>query len=221
MGTARSVLDRPADRSTPPPNAPALGLGSRQFRPASCTPTDEILVTTGKKGRASCRRMGSLSFLVDRWDGSSLSPNRLSSSQRVGPGRVTNRGLSGCPNGGDTHPRRLLYQNPWVDLTDEASTVRTRPRRTLPTGPAAGPEGFFLTCRLLRVASATKTRRVRLSATIGQVVLDPKVRMRTPANGANYTAQSPGRTPGRRRRGLRPDQSAPSTTHHFDFLESR
>ncbi len=185
---------------------PAIGhscLAWLQQSVASYTPRT-ILVTLEK--REFCRRWG-----IDRWDLSSLSPNRLKFLAQIAR-RSTNQALQRMPE-----QRRypilvaFLYQT-LVDLTDEAldlfdhclADAYHRARRDL--------EEFRVS-----VASATN-EKVRLFREIGRVVLDPEVRdadLRraiyrriSPAELRDAVAESD--------RIIRPPDD-----HYFDFLESR
>ncbi len=170
---------------------------------ASSTPPT-VLVTLEK--RAFCRGWG-----VDRWDVSSLSPNRLKFLAQVAR-RSTNQALQRMPE-----QRRypilvaFLYQT-LVDLTDDAvdlfdhclAEAYHRARRDL--------EDFRLS-----VASATN-EQVRLFREIGRVVLDPAVRdadlrraiyRRVPPAELRHAVDKSDRI-------IRPPDD-----HYFDFLESR
>ena len=188
------TVDAATDRS---------GLAWLQQSAASCTPPT-ILVTLEK--RACCRRWG-----VDRWDVSSLSPNRLKFLAQIAR-RSTNQALQRMPE-----RRRypilvaFLYQT-LVDLTDEALDLFDRCLADAYHRASRDLEDFRLS-----VASATN-EKVRLFREIGQVVLDPKVR------DADLRRAIYHRIPQAELRDAVEDSDRiirPLDDHYFDFLESR
>jgi TnpA family transposase len=170
---------------------------------ASSTPP-MVLVTLEK--RALCRRWG-----VDRWDVSSLSPNRLKFLAQIAR-RSTNQALQRMPE-----RRRypilvaFLYQT-LIDLTDEALDLFDRCLADAYHRARRDLEDFRLS------VAASTNEKVRLFREIGLVVLDPEVRdadLRRaiyrripPAELRDAVAESD--------RIIRPPDD-----HYFDFLESR
>ena len=121
-----------------------------------------ILATLEK--RACCQRWG-----VDRWDVSSLTPNRLKFLAQIAR-RSTNQALQRMPE-----RRRypilvaFLYQT-LIDLTDEALDLFDRCLAEAYHRASRDLEDFRLS-----VARSTN-EKVRLFREIGRVVLDPKVK---------------------------------------------
>ncbi|MBV8556918.1 MAG: Tn3 family transposase, partial [Planctomycetaceae bacterium] len=179
------------------------GLAWLQQSVASSTPP-MVLVTLEK--RALCRRWG-----VDRWDVSSLSPNRLQFLAQIAR-RSTNQALQRMPE-----RRRypilvaFLYQT-LIDLTDEALDLFDRCLADAYHRARRDLEDFRLS------VAASTNEKVRLFREIGLVVLDPEVRdadLRRaiyrripPAELRDAVAESD--------RIIRPPDD-----HYFDFLETR
>ena len=122
-----------------------------------------MILATLKK-RACCLEWG-----VDRWDLSSLTPNRLKFLAQVAR-RSTNQALQRMPE-----QRRypilvaFLYQT-LIDLTDEALDLFDRCLAEAYHRASRDLEDFRLS-----VARSTN-EKVRLFREIGRVVLDPKVK---------------------------------------------
>jgi hypothetical protein len=170
---------------------------------ASHTPP-MILVTLEKL--ACCRRSG-----VDRWDVSSLSPNRLKFLAQIAR-RSTNQALRRMPEQRRYPILVAFLHQTLVDLTDEAldlfdhclADAYHRARRDL--------EDFRLS-----VASATN-EKLRLFREIGRVVLDPKVR------DADLRRAIYRRIPPAELRDAVAESDRiirPLDDHYFDFLASR
>ena len=163
-----------------------------------------ILVTLEK--RACCRRWG-----VDRWDVSSLSPNRLKFLAQIAR-RSTNQALQRMPE-----QRRypilvaFLYQT-LIDLTDEALDLFDRCLAEAYHRASRDLEDFRLS-----VARSTN-EKVRLFREIGRVVLDPKVK------DADLRRAIYRRIPPAELRDAVEESDRiirPLDDHYFDFLESR
>ena len=163
-----------------------------------------ILATLEK--RACCRRWG-----VDRWDVSSLTPNRLKFLAQIAR-RSTNQALQRMPE-----QRRypilvaFLYQT-LVDLTDEALDLFDRCLAEAYHRASRDLEDFRLS-----VARSTN-EKVRLFREIGRVVLDPKVK------DADLRRAIYRRIPPAELRDAVEESDRiirPLDDHYFDFLESR
>nr|WP_303652785.1 Tn3 family transposase [Paludisphaera mucosa] len=130
---------------------------------SAATYTPSMILAALKK-RARCLEWG-----VDRWDLSSLTPNRLKFLAQVAR-RSTNQALQRM-----SEPRRypilvaFLYQT-LVDLTDEALDLFDRCLAEAYHRASRDLEDFRLS-----VARSTN-EKVRLFREIGRVVLDPKVK---------------------------------------------
>jgi TnpA family transposase len=170
---------------------------------ASSTPPT-ILVTLEKL--TCCRRWG-----VDRWDVSSLTPNRLKFLAQIAR-RSTNQALQRMPEQRRYPILVAFLHQTLVDLTDEAldlfdhclADAYHRARRDL--------EDFRLS-----VARSTN-EKVRIFREIGRVVLDPKVR------DADLRRAIYRRVPPAELRDAVEESDRiirPSDDHYFDFLESR
>ena len=172
---------------------------------SAATYTPPMILATLEK-RACCRRWG-----VDRWDVSSLSPNRLKFLAQIAR-RSTNQALQRMPE-----RRRypilvaFLYQT-LVDLTDEALDLFDRCLAEAYHRASRDLEDFRLS-----VARSTN-EKVRLFREIGRVVLDPKVK------DADLRRAIYRRIPPAELRDAVEESDRiirPLDDHYFDFLESR
>ena len=163
-----------------------------------------ILATLEK--RACCRRWG-----VDRWNVSSLSPNRLKFLAQIAR-RSTNQALQRMPE-----RRRypilvaFLYQTV-VDLTDEAIDLFDRCLAEAYHRASRDLKDFRLS-----VARSTN-EKLQLFREIGRVVLDPKV------EDADLRRTIYHRIPAAELRDAVEESDRivrPLDDHYFDFLESR
>ena len=163
-----------------------------------------ILATLEK--RACCRRWG-----VDRWDVSSLTPNRLKFLAQIAR-RSTNQALQRMPE-----QRRypilvaFLYQT-LIDLTDEAIDLFDRCLAEAYHRASRDLEDFRLS-----VARSTN-EKVQLFREIGRVVLDPQVK------DADLRRTIYRRIPPAELRDAVEESDRiirPLDDHYFDFLESR
>src|SRR5262249_873085 len=163
-----------------------------------------ILATLEK--RAWCRRQE-----VDRWDVSSLTPNRLKFLAQIAR-RSTNQALQRMPEQlRYPIPVAFLYQT-LIDLTDEALDLFDRC-----LAEAYHRAGRDLKEFRLAVASSTN-EKVRLFREIGRVVLDPQVR------DADLRRTIYRRIPLAELRAAVEESDRiirPLDDHYFDLLESR
>jgi hypothetical protein len=172
---------------------------------SAATHSPPMILATLEK-RAWCRRQG-----VDRWDVSSLTPNRLKFLAQIAR-RSTNQALQRMPE-----PRRypilvaFLYQT-LIDLTDEALDLFDRC-----LAEAYHRAGRDLKEFRLAVARSTN-EKVRLFREIGRVVLDPQVR------DADLRRTIYRRIPPAELRAAVEESDRiirPLDDHYFDLLESR
>jgi TnpA family transposase len=172
---------------------------------SAATYTPSVILATLKK-RACCLEWG-----VDRWDLSSLTPNRLKFLAQVAR-RSTNQALQRMPE-----QRRypilvaFLYQT-LIDLTDEALDLFDRCLAEAYHRASRDLEDFRLS-----VARSTN-EKVRLFREIGRIVLDPKVKD-TELRRTIYRHISPDQL----RDAVEESDRIirPLDDHYFDFLESR
>jgi TnpA family transposase len=140
------------------------GRSSLAWLQQSATTYSPPMILATLEKRACCRQWG-----VDRWDVSSLTPNRLKFLAQVAR-RSTNQALQRMPE-----QRRypilvaFLYQT-LIDLTDEALDLFDRCLAEAYHRASRDLEDFRLS-----VARSTN-EKVQLFREIGRVVLDPKVK---------------------------------------------
>ena len=184
----------------------AAGRSDLAWLQQSATTYSPPMILATLEKRACCRQWG-----VDRWDVSSLTPNRLKFLAQIAR-RSTNQALQRMPE-----QRRypilvaFLYQT-LIDLTDEALDLFDRCLAEAYHRASRDLEDFRLS-----VARSTN-EKVQLFREIGRAVLDPKVkdadlrrtiyRRIAPDELRNAVEESD--------RIIRPLDD-----HYFDFLESR
>ena len=184
----------------------ATGRSSLAWLQQSATTYSPPMILATLEKRACCRRWG-----VDRWDVSSLTPNRLKFLAQIAR-RSTNQALQRMPE-----QRRypilvaFLYQT-LIDLTDEALDLFDRCLAEAYHRASRDLEDFRLS-----VARSTN-EKVQLFREIGRVVLDPEVKdadlrrtiyRRIPPDELRDAVEESDRI------------IRPLDDHYFDFLESR